>query len=67
VSGVGCATGRNVISAWVAKNACQATPGASRTSCMAGAYRCLGTTTQRGLAVSCAQPDSSISFVSKPR
>jgi hypothetical protein len=67
VSGVDCTTGRDVISAWTAKKACQPTPGASRTSCTAGAYRCLGTTTERGLAVSCVQPGRSISFVSKRR
>jgi hypothetical protein len=62
-NGVGCATGRHVVASWTAKNACTAHPGASRTSCSVGDYRCLGTATDRGLAVSCARPGRSISFV----
>jgi hypothetical protein len=65
VSGVGCATGGEVVSAWTAKNSCSTPAGTSRTSCMAGTYRCLGITTERGLAVSCARPGRSISFLVK--
>jgi hypothetical protein len=65
VSGVNCAMGRQVVVAWTAKKACQAVPGASRTSCTAGAYRCLGIATERGFAISCARPGRSISFVVK--
>jgi hypothetical protein len=63
VSGVGCATGGGVAAGWTAKGACAPPPGASRTSCAVGDYRCLGTATERGLAVSCARPGRSISFV----
>jgi hypothetical protein len=63
VSDVGCATGRDVVAGWTAKNACAPPAGASRTSCTVGDYRCLGTATERDLAVSCARPGHSISFV----
>jgi hypothetical protein len=65
VSGVDCAAGRDVVAGWAAKDACEAPAAASRTSCTAGGYRCLGIATERGLAVSCAQPGRSISFVAK--
>jgi len=65
VSGVDCATERNIVAVWTAKNACSTPASASRTSCTAGAYRCLAITTERGLAVSCARPGRSISFVVK--
>lgn len=64
-SGVDCATGRDVAAGWTAKSACRASAGASRTSCVVGDYHCLGTATERGLAVSCARPGRSISFVVK--
>jgi hypothetical protein len=67
VSGVGCAAGRAVVAAWTAKSACAKPTGASRTSCTAGDYRCLGAATERGLAVSCARPGHSVSFVFKRR
>lgn len=65
VSGVACATGRDIVAGWTAKGACAAAADSSRTSCTVGAYRCLGTATDRGLAVSCARPGRSISFVVK--
>jgi hypothetical protein len=65
VSGVACATGRDVVAGWTAKGSCTAPADSSRTSCTVGAYRCLGTATDRGLAVSCARPGRSISFVIK--
>lgn len=67
VSGVGCATGRDVVATWTAKSACATPAAASRTSCTAGAYRCLGAAAERGIAVSCARPGRSISFVFKRR
>lgn len=63
-SGVGCPTGRLVAAGWTANNACAA-HGTSRTSCAVGGYRCLGIATERGLAISCARPGRSISFVAK--
>jgi hypothetical protein len=64
-SGVGCARGREVVARWTARDACGANAGTSRTSCTVGGYRCLGIATERGLAVSCARPGHSISFVAK--
>jgi hypothetical protein len=63
VSGAGCATGREVAAGWTSKKACATRAGASRTSCAVAAYRCLGAVTERGLAVSCARPGRSVSFV----
>jgi hypothetical protein len=67
VSGVACTTGREVAAGWTAKSACAAPAGSSRTSCAVGVYRCLGTATGRGMAVDCARPGRSISFVVKRR
>ncbi|HET7485172.1 MAG TPA: hypothetical protein VFJ64_07315 [Solirubrobacterales bacterium] len=66
-SGVGCATGRQVAAGWTARDACGTNSGTSRTSCTVAGYRCLGIATERGLAVSCARPGRSISFVAKRR
>jgi len=63
VSGASCATGHEVVAGWSSKKACVTRPGASRTSCAVGAYRCLGAVTERGLAVSCARPGRSVSFI----
>jgi hypothetical protein len=66
VTGVGCAIGRGVVASWSERTGCTATPpGRSRTSCAVSGYRCLGTVTDRGLAVSCARPGRSISFTAK--
>jgi len=67
VSGVDCATGREVVTAWIAKNPCATPAGASRTSCTVGAYRCLSVVAERGIEVSCARPGRSISFAVKRR
>ncbi len=63
VTGVSCDTGRGVVTSWSTKSGCRG--GASRTSCAVAAYRCLGARTDRGLAVSCARPGRSISFVAR--
>jgi hypothetical protein len=65
VAGVGCAIGRGVVAFWSNKAACAGTAGASRVSCTVEEYRCLGAATDRGIAVSCARPGRSISFVAK--
>jgi hypothetical protein len=65
VVGVGCAVGRGVVAAWVNKDACQGPAGASRSACTVSDYRCVGAATERGIAVSCAQPSRSISFIAK--
>jgi hypothetical protein len=67
VTGASCATGRQVVAGWTSKKACATRAGDSRTSCSVGGYRCLATATERGLAVSCARPGRSISFVAKRR
>ncbi len=65
VTGVDCEEGRGVVVFWTAQRSCRRPAGASRVSCSVAAYRCLGATTDRGLAVSCARPGRSVSFVAK--
>jgi hypothetical protein len=66
VTGTGCDVGRGVVAAWANEPDCSAPVGASRFSCAAyGGYRCLGAATDRGVAVSCTRPGSSVSFVAK--
>jgi len=64
VTGVDCDVGREVISAWADKPACNPAGDASRVSCsIYDGYRCLGATTDRGLAVSCARTGGSVAFI----
>lgn len=65
VTGVECGVGRDVVAGWASRPACSAPATASRTSCGVEGYRCLGTATDGGLAVSCAAPDRSISFLAQ--
>jgi hypothetical protein len=65
VSGVRCTFARGIVAAWYGSGECSETADGSRVSCLIGDYRCLGATTDRGLAVSCAVPGHSISFVAK--
>jgi len=66
VTGVGCNSGLGVVAGWVRKPGCSRPAGASRYSCtVGGGYRCLGTATDRGIAVSCARPGRSLAFVAK--
>ena len=65
VSGVGCSAGQDIALGWDKKGSCRAPAGASRASCDVGGYRCLGAATERGLAIGCAGPGRSISFVVK--
>jgi hypothetical protein len=52
---------------WARRGECSSPAGASRYSCTVSRYRCLGARTDRGIAVSCAQPGRSVSFVARPR
>lgn len=64
VTGVGCDVGLRVVAAWLGKPSCSAPPGGSRFSCSVySGYRCLGASTARGIAVSCAEPGASVSFI----
>jgi hypothetical protein len=67
VTGVDCSTGKAVVATWSHKPSCASPAGASRFSCAAGDYRCLGAATDRGIAVGCARPNRSIAFVAKRR
>ncbi|HET6570244.1 MAG TPA: hypothetical protein VFG58_02010 [Solirubrobacterales bacterium] len=62
VTGIGCDVGRGVVAAWDDRPTCSRPARASRFSCTVGEYRCLAATSERGIAVSCSRPGSSISF-----
>lgn len=65
VTGTGCDVGRGIVAVWAAKPACASPAGASRFSCPVEDYRCLGAATERGIAVSCSRPGSSLAFLAK--
>ncbi|HEY8083374.1 MAG TPA: hypothetical protein VIE64_07445 [Solirubrobacterales bacterium] len=62
VTGIDCGAGRAVATAWTRSASCTR-EGESRSACTVRGYRCLGVVTERGLALSCAQPGRSVSFV----
>jgi hypothetical protein len=64
-TGVSCGQARRVMLGWQRDPACAAPAGASRTSCTARSYRCLGARTDRGLAVSCSRAGASIAFLAR--
>jgi ABC-type Fe3+-hydroxamate transport system substrate-binding protein len=67
--GVACGDARSVMAGWVRsrRGECLSPAGASRTSCTVEHWRCLGARTDQGVAVTCAQPGRSISFVALRR
>ncbi|HEX6229062.1 MAG TPA: hypothetical protein VFZ41_06315 [Solirubrobacterales bacterium] len=62
-----CETARVVAEEWSHRASCSEPEGGSRFACTVRGYRCLGTTAGRGIAVSCARPGRSISFLADPR
>lgn len=67
VTGIGCDVGLRVVAAWAGEPSCSAPAGGSRFSCSVyDGYRCLGARAERGIAVSCARPGASVSFIAKP-
>jgi hypothetical protein len=68
VTGIGCDVGRGVVAAWANEPSCSTADGASRFSCSVYEdYRCLGATTEHGIAVSCTRSGASASFVAQTR
>lgn len=66
VTGVDCAVGLIVATAWTSEPSCAPAEESSRSSCSVhDGYRCLGATTDRGVAVSCARSGSSVAFLAK--
>ncbi len=65
VTGVGCPVGRGIVAAWSNRRACGGAT--SRPACTVAEYRCIAARTDAGLAVSCARPGHSISFIAKRR
>lgn len=62
-TGISCQTAAQVAAGWTASSGCAPSGNSSRTSCSIGRYRCLGLHADRGIAVSCAAPGHSISFL----
>jgi len=67
VTGVDCDAGRQVAVGWTHGATCASPEGGSRFACSVRGYRCLGTTTEHGIAVSCARSGRSIAFVASKR
>jgi hypothetical protein len=65
-TGISCGAAQRLALAWQGQPKCAPKPGASRSSCSVRSYRCLTALTDRGLAVSCAQPGRSLAFTAKP-
>lgn len=61
-AGVSCGEAQRLASAWRRNAGCAANPGASHSACTVRGYRCIGTVTGRGLAVSCSRPGRAVSF-----
>jgi hypothetical protein len=61
-TGVSCARARQVMYGWQRDSRCGGANDASHNSCTTSSYRCIGTRTGRGVAVSCARPGESIAF-----
>ncbi|MGC1852177.1 MAG: hypothetical protein WA687_07045 [Solirubrobacterales bacterium] len=66
VTGIECVVGRGVAAAWANKPSCAPGNEASRVSCTVDEdYLCLGATTERGVAVSCARRGGSLAFIAR--
>jgi len=66
-TGISCARARQVMYGWQQKSSCSTPAGASRVACSSRSYRCTGTRTDRGTAVSCSRPGRSVAFVVRSR
>jgi hypothetical protein len=67
VTGVGCAAGRKLASSWADSENCTIPAQASRGSCRVQGRVCLSALTDRGVAVTCAAPGKSVSFIARRR
>ncbi len=61
-TGVSCGEAQSLAAAWRRSSGCPAAPGSSHSACTVRGYRCIGTVTDRGLAVSCSRPGRAVSF-----
>jgi hypothetical protein len=59
---VSCHEAQKVAVVWLGDSGCAAAPDASHSACSVRGYRCIGTATDRGLAVSCSRPGRAVSF-----
>lgn len=65
-TGIPCKRAKRLAATWARSKGCAPADGASRSSCkLEGDYDCLTAVTDRGLAVSCARPGSSVAFTVK--
>lgn len=65
VTVISCGAGQKTVIAWQRDAACKPVADGSQAGCTVGAYRCIATTTDRGLSVSCAKPGRSLAFIAK--
>ncbi len=66
VTGIGCDVGRGIVAAWTSKPSCAPGNEASRVSCtLPDGYGCIAAAVERGIAVSCSRPGSSLAFLAK--
>ncbi|HEX2391947.1 MAG TPA: hypothetical protein VHI77_03410 [Solirubrobacterales bacterium] len=66
-TGLACGTAQRIGLAWRRSSACRPPAGASRAACAVRSYRCLATSTDRGLAVGCSRPGRSVAFTVRRR
>jgi hypothetical protein len=66
VTAVSCGAGQKTAIAWRRDATCRPPAGGSQAGCTVAGYRCIATSADRGLAVSCARPGRSIAFTAKP-
>ncbi|MBS1885749.1 MAG: hypothetical protein JSU06_01020 [Actinobacteria bacterium] len=62
---VDCTSARELAERWANNGACAPGENASRGSCSLGSFKCEAVKTDRGAAVSCAQPGEVVSFIAK--
>lgn len=66
VVAVTCEEGRRVLRAWGRGRGCRPAAGAGRGACTVRSYRCAAVGADRGIAVSCARPGRTVSFLARP-
>jgi hypothetical protein len=57
-----CGEAQRLAGSWRRSSRCAAAAGGSHSACTVRGYRCIGTATDRGLAVSCSRPGRAVAF-----
>ena len=63
VTGISCSQGLAAVTAWMGRSDCTPAASESHSSCRVGHLVCIGSVAGSGLAVTCAGPGRSISFI----